>query len=243
MSRPQKSQLIVTLPVYRDAAFLEKTADALQEITPSVSKDFILLITEDGSNSSEIVERLRTKYPNIIYFQNDRRLGRGKALREVWKKVQGNIYAYIDVDQATDLTKLNAYANLVNLQRDFDLVTGSRYIAASVTARPWLRRTASIAYNWWVRMMFRTGVHDHQCGFKSFSHELVERLAIEAKSDSWFWDTEVIVLARKLGFRVKEIPIYWAEKKGRRTPVKRLLKDIWLHGIGMLGLFYRIYIA
>ncbi|MGA8858119.1 MAG: glycosyltransferase, partial [Candidatus Bathyarchaeia archaeon] len=94
MSRPQKSQLIVTLPVYRDAAFLEKTADALQEITPSISKDFILLIAEDGSNSSEIVERLRTKYPNIIYFQNDRRLGRGKALREAWKKVQGNIYAY-----------------------------------------------------------------------------------------------------------------------------------------------------
>jgi len=243
VSRSQNSNLIVTLPVYKDTGLLEKTADALQEITPSISKDFILLIAEDGSNSSQVVERLRTKYENIVYFQHDRRLGRGKALREAWEKVQGNIYAYVDVDEATDLTKLNAYANLVNLQGDFDLVTGSRYIAASVTARPWLRRTASITYNWWVRMMFRTGVHDHQCGFKSFSRELVERLAIEAKSDSWFWDTEVIVLARKLGFRVKEIPIYWTEKKGRRTPIKRLLKDIWLHGIGMLALFYRIYMA
>jgi len=243
VSRPQESQLIVTLPVYRDTASLEKTADALQEITPSISKDFTLLIAEDGSNSSKMVERLRTKYPNIIYFQNDRRLGRGKALREAWKKVRGNIYAYIDVDQATDLRRLNAYANLINLQEDFDLVTGSRYIAASETARPWLRRTASIAYNWWVRMMFRTGVHDHQCGFKSFSRELVERLTIEAKSDSWFWDTEVIVLATKLGFRVKEIPIYWTEKKGRRTPIKRLLKDMWLHGMGMLSLFYRVYIS
>ena len=243
MSSTQESQLIVTLPVYKDTAFLEKTADALQEITPSISKDFTLLIAEDGSNSLEIVEKLRTKYPNIIYFQNDRRLGRGKALREAWKKVRGNIYAYIDVDQATDLTRLNAYANLINLQGHFDLVTGSRYVAASVTARPWLRRSASTVYNWWVRMMFRTGVHDHQCGFKSFSRELVERLAIEARSDSWFWDTEVIVLARKLGFRVKEIPIYWTEKKGRRTPIKRLLKDMWLHGVGMLSLFYRIYIS
>jgi len=243
VSRPHKSQLIVTLPVYKDTAFLENTTDALQEITSSILKDFILLIAEDGSNSSEMVERLRTKYPNIIYFQNDRRLGRGKALREAWKKVQGNIYTYVDVDQATDLRKLNAYENLIKQQGDFDLVTGSRYIAASVTARPRLRRSASIAYNWWVRMIFKTGVHDHQCGFKSFSHELVERLAIEAKSDSWFWDTEAIVLARKLGFRVKEIPIYWTEKKGRRTPVKRLLKDIWLHGIGMLGLFYRIYLT
>lgn len=64
MSRPHESQLIVTLPVYRDTSSLEKTADALQEITPSISKDFILSIAEDGFNSSEIVERLRTKSLN-----------------------------------------------------------------------------------------------------------------------------------------------------------------------------------
>lgn len=242
MSGLQKSKLIVTLPIYKDTIFLEKTTDALEEITPSISRDFTLLIAEDGSDSSEIVERLRTKYQNIVYIQNAQRLGRGKALREAWNKVQGGIYVYIDVDQATDLTKFNAYANLIEQQREFGLVTGSRYIPGSVTARPWLRRTASVAYNWLIRILFRTGVHDHQCGFKSFSRELVERLAIEARSDSWFWDTEAIVLARKLGFRVEEIPIYWSEKKGRRTPIRRLLRDMWLHGIGLLGLFQRVYL-
>lgn len=239
----QASQLIVTLPVYNDTEFLEETSKALEEITPTLVDDFTLVIAEDGSNSSETVAELQKRYQNMVYLQNDRRLGRGRALREAWKKVQGGIYVYLDVDLATDLKRLNAYRNLVEQQRDFDLVTGSRYISDSVTSRPWLRNAASIAYNWWVRMIFQSGVHDHQCGFKSFSKELVERLSVEARSDSWFWDTEVIVLAKRLGFRVKEIPVYWTEKKGKRTPILRLLKDVWLHGTGLLELFYRIYLS
>lgn len=237
------SQLIVTLPVYRDTKFLEETSQIIEALTPTLVDDFTLLIAEDGSNSSEIVADLRKKYRNLLYFQNDRRLGRGKALRDAWKEVRGGVYAYVDVDLATDLTKLAAYENLIKQQGDFDLVTGSRYIHGSITSRPWLRKAVSLAYNWWVRTVFQTGVHDHQCGFKSFSRELVERLTVEAKSDSWFWDTEVIVLAKKLGFRVKEIPVYWTEKKGRRTSIIRLLKDVWLHGTGLLQLFYRVYLS
>ena len=148
---------------------------------------------------------------------------------------------YVDVDLATDLGKYDAYRNLFLMQNEFDLVTGSRYIPGSTTNRPRLRRAASIAYNSLVRLLFHTGVHDHQCGFKSFSRQLVDCLAVEAKSDSWFWDTEVIVIAKRRGFKIKEIPIEWEEKKGRRTPLKRLLRDVWLHGTGLLTLTYRVY--
>jgi len=153
------------------------------------------------------------------------------------------VFIYVDVDSATDLGKLDAYRNLILMQKDFDLVTGSRYIQGSTTNRPPLRRLTSQAYNDLVRLLFQTGVHDHQCGFKSFSRLLVERLAVEARSDSWFWDTEVIVLAKRMGFKIKEIPIHWTEKKGARTPLKRLVKDVWLHGSGLLNLIYRTYLS
>ncbi len=239
----QSPRLVVTLPVYKDTEFLKDTSERLEEVTPAIAKDFKLLIAEDGSNSTAIVELLRKKYSNIVYFQHDQKLGRGKALREAWKNVQADVYVYLDVDLATDLTQFDAYKNLIEQQGRFDLVTGSRYIPESTTNRPRLRRTTSEAYNWLVRLLFRTGIHDHQCGFKSFSRKLVERLAEDSKSDSWFWDTEVIVLARKLGFKIKEIPVHWTEKKGHRTPVRRLLKDVWLHGTGMLQLLYRVYLS
>lgn len=232
---------MVTLPVYKDAKFLGSTSVLLEEATKPIEENFTLLIAEDGSDSTATVDELRWKYHNIVHFQHDRRLGRGKALREAWKKIQADVYVYVDVDLATDLTKFDAYRNLILMQNQFDLVTGSRYIRGSVTNRPMLRRAASIAYNWLVRLLFRTGVHDHQCGFKSFSRRLVDCLSVEARSDSWFWDTEAIVLAKRMGFGVKEVPVDWVEKKGRRTPVKRLLRDVWLHGKGLLALFYRVY--
>ena len=213
----------------------------LEETTKAIEENFTLLIAEDGSNSGATVDELRWKYSNITHIQHDERLGRGKALREAWKNVQGDVYVYVDVDLATDLAKFDAYRNLILLQNQFDLVTGSRYIPGSTTNRPTLRKDASITYNWLVRFLFHTGVHDHQCGFKSFSRRLVERLAVEAESDSWFWDTEVIVLAKRMGFGIKEVRIDWEEKKGQRTPLKRLLHDIWLHGTGLLSLFYKVY--
>ena len=234
-------RVVVTLPVYKDTKFLGSTSVMLEEATRGIEQNFTLLIAEDGSNSSATVDELKWKYSNIIYIQHDERLGRGKALREAWKTVQGNMYVYVDVDLATDLAKNNAYRNLIQLQNQFDLVTGSRYMPGSSTNRPRLRRDASVAYNWLVRFLFQTGIHDHQCGFKSFSRRLVDLLAVEARSDSWFWDTEVIVIAKRMGFRVKEVPIDWQEKKGQRTPLKRLLRDVWLHGTGLLTLLYRVY--
>lgn len=104
----RKSRLIVTLPVYRDTSFLEKACEKVEEVTPSVTTNFILLIAEDGSDSSEMVDRLKQTYPNIVYTQNDQRLGRGKALRKAWSSVEGNVYAYLDVDLATDMLKFDA---------------------------------------------------------------------------------------------------------------------------------------
>ena len=243
MSESKPQHLVVTLPVYEDTRFLESAVDLLEQATKQISQSFTLLIAEDGSDSSGLVAELKQTYPNIVHFQHDQRFGRGKALREAWRKVNGDVYIYVDVDLATDLWKFDAYRNLILLQRDYDLVTGSRYIQESTTNRPMLRSLTSKAYNGLVRLLFQTGVRDHQCGFKSFSNRLVERLSVEARSDSWFWDTEVIVLARKMGFKVREIPIHWTEKKGTRTPLKRLLKDVRLHGSGLLSLVYKTYLS
>jgi len=241
LAQIQRTRVVVTLPVYKDTKFLSSTSVMLEGATRAIEENFTLLIAEDGSNSTATVEELKWKYPNVVHIQHDERLGRGKALREAWKMIQGDVYLYVDVDLATDLAKFEAYRNLIQLQNQFDLVTGSRYVPGSTTNRPRLRRDASIAYNWLVRFLFHTGVHDHQCGFKSFSKRLVDRLAVEARSDSWFWDTEVIVITKRLGLGLKEIPIAWNEKKGQRTPLKRLLRDVWLHGTGLLNLFYRVY--
>jgi glycosyltransferase involved in cell wall biosynthesis len=235
--------LAVTLPCYNDTPFLPRAVKLLEQATYSEESDFVLVIAEDGSDSSEVVGRLMLEYQNILYFHNSERLGRGKALMEAWRRVNADTYLFMDADMSTDLFQMNAYSNLLQKVREehFDLVTGSRYHPDSKAYRPIIRWIASIVYNKIVRLLFRSEVSDHQCGFKAFSAHLIRALSDTVRGSSWFWDTEVIIIAQKKGFRVTEIPVFWVEMKGPNTPLRRLFKDIWLHGTGILGLLWRVY--
>ena len=235
--------LAVTPPCYNGTPFLPRAVKLLEQATRSEESDFVLVIAEDGSDSSDVVGRLMLEYLDILYFHNSERLGRGKALMEAWRRVNADIYLFMDADLSTDLSQMNAYPNLVRKVREarFDLVTGSRYHPDSKTYRPIIRWIASIVYNKIVRLLFRSEVSDHQWGFKAFSAHLIRALSDTVRSSSWFWDTEVIIIAQKKGFRVTEIPVFWVEMKGPNTPLRRLFKDIWLHGTGILGLLWRVY--
>jgi hypothetical protein len=94
----------------------------------------------------------------------------------------------------------------------------------------------SKAYNWFLREAFSDGVQDHQCGLKMFSKRAIQQILPQSRENSWFWDTEVIVLAKKLGLKVVEVPVDWVEEKYTHTPFKRLLSDVWVHGTGIIRL-------
>jgi hypothetical protein len=235
--------LAVTLPCYNDTPFLPRAVKLLEQATHSEEDHFILVIAEDGSNSSDVVGRLMSEYENILYFHNSERLGRGKAIMDAWRRVSADIYLFMDADMSTDLSQMNAYSNLLQKirQEHFDLVTGSRYHPDSKAYRPIIRWIASIGYNKIVRLLFRSQLSDHQCGFKAFSARLIRALSDVVKSDSWFWDTEIIIIAQKMGFSIAEIPVFWVEMRGPKTPIRRLLDDVWLHGTGILRLFWRVH--
>lgn len=154
-----------------------------------------------------------------------------------WKRVDGQVYTFIDCDLATDM---QSYPELIRfICNGYDLATGSRYVQESVCERPLLRKFSSIAYNGIIQFLFHDKMHDHQCGFKALSGRMVEFMLRECQSSDWFLDTELIVLARRNGFKVIEFPVRWKEKKWNGTPLNRLVHDVWIHGRGILRLFAR----
>jgi glycosyltransferase involved in cell wall biosynthesis len=238
------AKLVITIPCYNDAKFLEDAVNTVRETNHKLLGDrcineYVLVIAEDGSTdgSAEIAKRLSTQNSDILHIHADKKLGRGRALMNAWKKVNGEVYAFVDCDLATDM---EFYPRLIRSICDgYDLATGSRYMRGSVCQRPLLRKFSSIAYNGIIRFLFHDNVHDHQCGFKALSGRMVEFMLRECQSADWFLDTELIVLARRNGFRIIEFPVKWQEKKGKRTPLNRLIRDVWIHGKGIVRLFAR----
>lgn len=232
--------IIITLPIYNEANRLELNVKKLLSFMRSIDLKGLIVLAEDGSSdkSFEIAKRLNKYYDDIRIFHNDCKLGRGKAIREAWSAVQGDIYVFMDADLATDLSSL---PTLIQLVKDggYDFVTGSRYASGAKVTRPWLRKGFSKIYNILVQKMFATGITDHQCGFKVLNKKAVRAVLQLTREDSWVWDTEIAVILKKLGFRIGEIAVSWNEMKSKRTPILRLLSDMYLHGRALIRIYIR----
>ena len=197
---------------------------------------FTLAIAEDGSTDGtrDCIREIQERYPTAVVQTDHEKRGRGFALRTLWARVEADFYAFSDVDFAADPQFL-AEAIRIALEGN-PVVTGSRYVPGARVIRPPLRSLVSQVYNQLVRTLFHDGVHDHQCGLKVFSRAAVRSLLPLAHEDSWFWDTEILVLAHDTGVAVTEFPVNWVERKTTRTPMVRLFSDFYLHGTGILRL-------
>lgn len=233
-------ELLVTIPVYNERGRISATVSSLRTSLPTVGIPFRLSISEDGSTDGTPAEilNLQRDYPELLTSSDPEKRGRGYALRRLWNSVQAEIYAFTDADLPAGP---EALAEVIGAVRNgADVATASRYKTGAQLSRPPLRSLVSRAYNWLIRTSFRDGIFDHQCGVKAFSRSALEILLPQSREDSWFWDTEILVLAKQAGLRVEEIPVRWSEQKYGKTSIRRLLSDIVLHGAGFVRLAGRV---
>jgi len=228
--------IVITVPAYNESKNLRKCVESLLQETLPLNEEFCIVIAEDGStDGTDVVAKcLEGMHSGVIHLHSAQKLGRGLALKRAWSKVDGDIYAFVDCDLATDM---KYFPQLINsIRAGNDLATGSRYIKGAKVNRPFIRDFTSRIYNRLIRMIYKDNVFDHQIGFKAFSKRLIKDELNNCKSDDWFWDTEIIVRSIHDNYKYVEFPVEWKEKKGKRTSLKRLVSDVMIHGVGMIRL-------
>ncbi len=231
-------QVSVVLPAYNEVDYLnsavEKTAATLNKFTNS----YEIVIAEDGSTdgTAERAEELTQKYPFVRHIHRDARLGRGTALNNAFPQCKGKVLVYMDLDLATDLKYLKPLIDAIEVE-GYDFATGSRMLSESKAQRTFSRGFSSKTYNFLVRHMLGSKLHDHQCGFKSFKRESLMSVMDDVEAKHWFWDTELMVRGYRRGYKIKEIPVEW--KSGRDTKVS-LAKDSWNMFKQILRLYWKL---
>ena len=235
-SKSPTINVALVIPAHNEERFIESSVLSLEKyINLNLNNYNIkILIFEDGSidNTFDIISKLAKQYDNITIHHKPAKQGRGRAVKEAWRDIDADIYAYLDADFATHISHLQLL--LGKCSEGFDIVTGSRYLKYSDVNRPLLRTIASKVYNRIINLIFKTSVSDHQCGFKAIKGVACKIILKESVFDDWFWDTEIFIIAQRKGLRVCEVPVQWSEKRGTKTPLVRLLKDIWIHSKGIL---------
>jgi glycosyltransferase involved in cell wall biosynthesis len=237
-SKNMQLDVTVVLPAINEADIVEQTVDVISKELKTYGCTYEIIIAEDGSTdgTDKKAAELSEKLPYVRHVHGEKRLGRGRALKNSFKQSNGKILVYMDVDLSTDIKYLPQLVDAVTIE-DYQLATGSRRLSQSKAKRTFTRNAASRIYNFMVRLFLWSNLKDHQCGFKAFQREILLSLLDEVEANHWFWDTETIVRAQRKGYRVKEIPVEW--KSTRETKVK-LFRDSFDMAKQVLALWRRL---
>jgi len=208
----------------------------LLKVTPRLGEDFHILIAEEGSTDGTdiIAQELERMYTQVTHLHSPQKLGKGLALKQAFNKVEGDIYAFIDCDLATNM---KFFPQLINSIREGnDLALGSRYMEGAEVHRTVLRDLSSRVYNRLIRMLFKDNVLDHQIGFKAFSNRLIKDILNECNSTGWFWDTEILIRSIYNNYKIIEFPVEWKEKKNNKGSLKMVTDVAIQNVIGIIEL-------
>jgi hypothetical protein len=240
---PRPPRVLVTLPVRDEAPRLIAALEAVDNAFRTSGLDYRLSVAEDGSTdgTKKMLPAIASRFPGLLVQEADSALGRGRALRSLWSQSHFDIYCFTDTDLAAGEQAL--VAAVEKIHEGADIVTGSRYAPGAHTARPPVRELVSRIYNLMLRLAFNENITDHQCGLKAFSLDAIARLLPHSQEDSWFWDTEMLVLGLTAGYPIVEMPVTWTERKTQRTIWRRLASDVYLHGTGLIRLLRRVRTA
>lgn len=203
----------VVIPCYNEVSVLRGSVErtlALFDEHPRY--DWRLVIADNGSNdgTSELARELDAEHERVRALVLTIK-GRGIALREAWLGSDADVVSYMDVDLSTDLAHLPELVGLV-AEGGYDVVSGSRLARGSATKRSLKREVISRCYVLIIRAFFpRLRITDAQCGFKAVGRRAVDAVVPGIEDRAWFFDTELLIRARRQGFRVGELPVRWVE--------------------------------
>ncbi|MEU0567754.1 glycosyltransferase [Nonomuraea sp. NPDC005983] len=184
-----------------------------------------ITIVDNGSTDDTwpTALRLASEFDQVYARKIDVR-GRGAALKAAWRDSPADIVAYMDVDLSTGLGAL--FPLVASLASDHsEVAIGTRLAHSARTRRSLKREVVSRGYNALLRYGFGVRFSDAQCGFKAARADVIRPLLEHVEDDSWFFDTELLLLAEHNGLRVHEVPVDWIEDLDSRVRVVRTAVD------------------
>ena len=201
----------ITIPVYNEEDALPESIRRLHEfLEENLKNPWRITIADNASTDATraISQLLSRDYSGVSYLFVPQK-GRGRALRAAWMDSTADFVGYMDVDLSTDLWH---FPQLIEeLESGYHIAVGSRLSKSSQVTRGLKREIISRSYNLLIKSMFLTSFPDAQCGFKALHRRTAAALVPNILNNNWFFDTELLILAAKRGYRIKSVPVKWED--------------------------------
>ncbi len=224
-------KLSIIIPTFNEA---KRIGRALQEIKHFVSGrnwECEVILVDDGSKDAtcQVFEKECQNFPGFFrLIKNDLNRGKGYSVRRGMMEAKGDFLLFTDADLSTPMEE--AEKLIAVFSAGYDIAIGSRALRESQVEihQNFLRESMGKIFNLLAQMLTFKGIRDSQCGFKLFKREAARKLFGLGKINGFAFDAEIIYLAQKLGYKVKEVPVLWRNVQASKVHILRdPLKMIW----------------
>ncbi|MCL5667246.1 MAG: glycosyltransferase family 2 protein [Patescibacteria group bacterium] len=205
------NKLSIVIPAYNEEQRIEHTLRDVAEFLKTQNFNYEILVVNDGSkdNTAEVVRNLEQSIPKLRLVDNKENHGKGWVTKQGMLEAAGDVRLFMDADNSTKVEEILKMLPL--FEQGYDIVIGSRRIVGSKIAvhQPWIRDFQGSVFRLIVHTLVPLGVTDSQCGFKAFSAKASQSVFPLQRIYRWAFDVEILALARKMKFNIKEVPVTW----------------------------------
>jgi dolichyl-phosphate beta-glucosyltransferase len=215
----------VVIPCFNEERIIEETLNQTVRYLENKKYNFEIIVVDDGSKDKtrDKAGRIAKKNPMVQVIGYTRNRGKGYAIRKGVEKAGGWIILISDADLSTSIDQLARL--LIYLEQGADIAIGSRAVQGSkiLIYQPWYRNRAGQLFNKFLVLLGLTEFRDTQCGFKLFTGPAAKAIFSRLATNRWAYDVEALLIAKRLGYKIEEVPITWANSNNSKVG---LLRDL-----------------
>ncbi|HEY0162584.1 MAG TPA: dolichyl-phosphate beta-glucosyltransferase [Edaphobacter sp.] len=211
-------ELSIVIPAYNEGARIEHALERVMSCVAERGWDAEVLVVDDGSsdNTAAIVQRWMQTHPRLHLVQNPGNRGKGYSVRNGLLQAAGEIVMFTDADLSAPMEE--AERLIISLREGADVAIGSRWLdrARQTIHQPLYRQFFGRCFNWITRTVMGLPFKDTQCGFKAFRRDAAQVIFRLQTIERWGFDPEILFIAQKLGFVIREVPVTWGHDERSR---------------------------
>lgn len=209
--------LSIIFPVYNEEKRLTQSLKKIKAYFSKVNYPYELLFVNDGSTdqSEKILASKGHPLRSYRILTHPKNLGKGAAIRTGVKAAKGDWVLFCDLDLSVPLETITLFLQ----NQKADLLIGSRRApgARILTHQSWLREFLGRSFTRLSNLILGTNYTDLTCGFKMIKKPIAKQLFALQKLNTWTFDSEILYLAKKLNYKVRELPVDWSDVKGSKV--------------------------
>lgn len=220
----------IVLPAYNESERIGASLDKILAYAEARGRSAEVIVVNDGSTdtTAQIAREYAAKHPTLQLLENPGNRGKGYSVRNGMLHATGDILLFSDADLSSPIAEADKL--FAAIENGADVAIGSRWLQTGLQKKrqPLHRQILGRIFNLALRIILGLNFKDTQCGFKAFTREAAQALFPLQQVERWGFDPELLYLAKKLGFTIKEVPVEWSHRSGTRI-------DPLHDGIRMLG--------